>query len=324
MEASPSKRRVLASLDTNTRSPAAGSRLTASKLEIPGACTPTTLAHLKRSLDQENITQSPTPAKKPRMLIAEDNSRTTNIDAGNDALEEENAMDVKRERSGSPAEVTDSSLILDNSAIDTSLDTTITEPDADALAPSLPVTPAPRRRPVLTREEARQKAEILRLRLGLASYKVRTGQTDVPLERLKLKPIPGQASPQRWQRQCPQSPQLPRLPSPSRRRSIQGDGQKDTSHKLQRQWTKEPVTQRKALPTAPLQRSNSGTSFGEARDRTLSPKELSPKFVALPTPLNTSIVSLPEDSGDESSTKSLLSGGLQGGAASGLLNLSRG
>ena len=30
-----------------------------------------------------------------------------------------------------------------------------------------------------------QKAEILRLRLGLASYKVRTGQTDVPLERLQ-------------------------------------------------------------------------------------------------------------------------------------------
>lgn len=30
-----------------------------------------------------------------------------------------------------------------------------------------------------------QKAEILRLRLGLASYKVRTGQTEVPLERLQ-------------------------------------------------------------------------------------------------------------------------------------------
>lgn len=31
-----------------------------------------------------------------------------------------------------------------------------------------------------------QKAEILRLRLGLASYKLRTGQTDVPLEQLEL------------------------------------------------------------------------------------------------------------------------------------------
>lgn len=38
-----------------------------------------------------------------------------------------------------------------------------------------------------------QKAEILRLRLGLASYKLRTGQTDVPLERLQIKPIPGRA-----------------------------------------------------------------------------------------------------------------------------------
>jgi hypothetical protein len=35
-----------------------------------------------------------------------------------------------------------------------------------------------------------QRAEILRLRLGLASYKVRTGQTDVPLEDLVCKPLP--------------------------------------------------------------------------------------------------------------------------------------
>lgn len=35
-----------------------------------------------------------------------------------------------------------------------------------------------------------QKAEILRLRLGLASYKVRTGQTSVPLADLVVKPLP--------------------------------------------------------------------------------------------------------------------------------------
>lgn len=32
---------------------------------------------------------------------------------------------------------------------------------------------------------------MLRLRLGLASYKVRTGQTDVPLDQLKVKPLLG-------------------------------------------------------------------------------------------------------------------------------------
>ena len=34
-----------------------------------------------------------------------------------------------------------------------------------------------------------QKAETIRLRLGLAAYKVRTGQTDVPLEHLQVRPI---------------------------------------------------------------------------------------------------------------------------------------
>ena len=36
-----------------------------------------------------------------------------------------------------------------------------------------------------------QKAEILRLRLGLASYKLKTGQTDLPLDQLQMRPLPG-------------------------------------------------------------------------------------------------------------------------------------
>lgn len=36
-----------------------------------------------------------------------------------------------------------------------------------------------------------QKAEILRLRLSLATYKVKTGQADVPLEKLQVRPVPG-------------------------------------------------------------------------------------------------------------------------------------
>ncbi|KAI1487784.1 hypothetical protein F5X96DRAFT_672328 [Biscogniauxia mediterranea] len=328
MEASPSKRRVLAPLDANTRSPAAGPRLTASKLEIPRASTPTKMAHLKRYLDQENTSQSPKSIKRPRTLIGEDNGKSMSTGVDSNAADKQSPEDMKRERSGSPTEAGDSSSIFDNSVIDTSQDTTITEPDADPLAPPLVVAPPPpRQRPAMTREEARQKAEILRLRLGLASYKVLTGQTDVPLERLKLKPLPGQASPRQRQQQRhgPPSPELPYLPSPPRRRSIQGD-REDEASRLQQQRSKEPGTQRKALPTAsPLHRSNSSAGSSQARARTSSPRESSPKLAAqLPTPLNTSIISLREDSGQESSAKGPPSGGLQSGAANGLLSLSRG
>ncbi|KAF9872663.1 hypothetical protein CkaCkLH20_09842 [Colletotrichum karsti] len=89
-------------------------------------------------------------------------------------------------RSASP----DSSSVFDNSAMDTTQNTTIlTEPDLEQQTRTLPPS-RPRR--LLTREEARQKARILRLKLGLANYKLQTGQEDVPLDRLQMKPIPGQ------------------------------------------------------------------------------------------------------------------------------------
>lgn len=106
-------------------------------------------------------------------------------------------QDSKQEKSpsrGSTPEEDDSSL-FDNDASWTS----VTTPGG---------SPAQRR---MTREQARevlsptpvhhvvgfarltevhQKAEILKLKLGLASYKVRTGQTDVPLSQLVAKPLP--------------------------------------------------------------------------------------------------------------------------------------
>ncbi|KAL2155907.1 hypothetical protein VTH82DRAFT_649 [Thermothelomyces myriococcoides] len=96
-----------------------------------------------------------------------------------------------RHRSASP----DAPSVFDNSVVENSQATVLTEPDAagpnSAPVPasaSLPAPlPTPRGRPRLTREQAREKAEILRLRLGLASYKVRTGQTDVPLDRLEAR-----------------------------------------------------------------------------------------------------------------------------------------
>ncbi|KAI1504243.1 hypothetical protein F5X99DRAFT_372946 [Biscogniauxia marginata] len=317
MDASPTKRRVLAPLDANTKSPAAGPRLPASKLEIPRASTPSDSGSLKRTLDQENVPQSPTPAKKPRVSSAGGNIQSTTLEADKNALQKDPGH-VKRERSVSPAEAADSSSIFDNSAIDTSQDTTITEPDAEVSAPPLPVPAPPPRRPAMTREEARQKAEVLRLRLGLASYKVRTGQTDVPLERLKLKPLPDQASPQQRQRQRQrsQSPQLPRLPSPSPRRSIPGDG---CNRHTPQERSKEPgTTQRKALPAGPLQRSSSGLSQAHARVL-LSPRgEESPRSLLLP-PLALSL----RDDGDHDHDGSNRGGGPQSGAVKGLLNLSR-
>ncbi|KAK7225513.1 hypothetical protein V2G26_013516 [Clonostachys chloroleuca] len=77
-------------------------------------------------------------------------------------------------RSQSP----EASSIFDTSANDSSW---ATEPEA---------SPAPR---VMTRQQAMEKAEILRLRLGLASYKFRTGQTSVPLANLQKMPLPPRA-----------------------------------------------------------------------------------------------------------------------------------
>ncbi|KAK3989509.1 hypothetical protein QBC44DRAFT_396018 [Cladorrhinum sp. PSN332] len=90
------------------------------------------------------------------------------------------------------------SSVFDYSALDQSQETsTLTEPDiipvalpqqavsAPASAIQPPPPPPSSSRSRLTREQARQKVETLRLRLGLANYKVRTGQTDVPLEQLE-------------------------------------------------------------------------------------------------------------------------------------------
>ncbi|KAK3340490.1 hypothetical protein B0H65DRAFT_472589 [Neurospora tetraspora] len=41
----------------------------------------------------------------------------------------------------------------------------------------------------LANQAARQKAEIIRLRLSLAAYKIQTGQTDVPLEQLEVRSL---------------------------------------------------------------------------------------------------------------------------------------
>ncbi|UKZ51536.1 hypothetical protein TrVGV298_005296 [Trichoderma virens] len=89
-------------------------------------------------------------------------------------------------RSRSPSLETSS--LFDSSAGDASW-TTTTEPDIMAATTAATLLAGTRPR-ALTREQAREKAEILRLRLGLAGYKLRTGQTSVPLSELQRKPLP--------------------------------------------------------------------------------------------------------------------------------------
>ncbi|OAA80668.1 cyclin-dependent kinase [Akanthomyces lecanii RCEF 1005] len=67
--------------------------------------------------------------------------------------------------------------------------TTATD-DVGVMVPVVVAARPPPPRVVLTREQAREKIEILRLRLGLASYKLRTGQVSVPLADLQARPLP--------------------------------------------------------------------------------------------------------------------------------------
>uniref|UniRef100_L2FY44 Cyclin-dependent kinase n=1 Tax=Colletotrichum fructicola (strain Nara gc5) TaxID=1213859 RepID=L2FY44_COLFN len=66
---------------------------------------------------------------------------------------------------------------------------------AAAASPAPAATSTPPPAPAQTEEDmpdAKEKARILRLKLGLANYKLQTGQEDVPLDRLQVKPLPGQ------------------------------------------------------------------------------------------------------------------------------------
>ncbi|KAF3065271.1 putative cyclin-dependent kinase protein [Daldinia childiae] len=145
---------------------------------------------------------------------------------------------------------------LDNSAIDITLETTVIDPYLEVVAPAPPTPPAPaRRRSTMTREEARQKAEMLRLRLGLASYKVRTGQTDVSLEQLEAQTL--------LKSRRPQEPSLPPLSQITHTGEEHDRDGEDHGDKV-------PSSGRKALPTAwPLSRGSSfdkgplGTEMGQ-------------------------------------------------------------
>jgi hypothetical protein len=259
METSPSKRRVLGTLDANVQSPAANKNQ--GQLKI------TPLSHdsgNKRPLEGTEATPSKrvcTPVRPQHSLAAEDAS----------------PKDDTKDGSASP----EASSVFDNSAVDVTTATCTTEPDSEAALPSSP----PRlRRPTLTREEARQKAEILRLRLGLAGYKLRTGQENVPLERLQVRRVPDGGA--------------LRVP----RRSPDGDG----------------TSERRADPPVILTDENDGhqQALPMPQAHPSPEKALLPRLP--PAALNTPTRTRCDD--DERLTSSAI----RGGAAKGLLSLSRG
>ncbi|KAB5570426.1 hypothetical protein GE09DRAFT_1103244 [Coniochaeta sp. 2T2.1] len=200
---SPTKRRVLGFLDPNA-SPRPNARLDTKqvsnniaggsplkKVTVFSAPPSSQTAADKRPLLFGELPHHDLlhPAKK---VCQEDNRRdmTGQVSSrdGETGRDQTNTAPERR-HSASP----EPSSVFDTSAIDTSQATNITEPDvvaitAAAAAAVSTLGPIPRSptRPRLTREQAKEKAEILKLRLGLASYKLRTNQTDIPLDQLEL------------------------------------------------------------------------------------------------------------------------------------------
>ncbi|KAI1128052.1 hypothetical protein F5Y10DRAFT_181908 [Nemania abortiva] len=238
---SPSKRRALAPVDANTRSPLGAPRLLPSKLDLPKSqmalgTSPIEPSTIKRAIEQESDRETSEPAKKPRLSNAGTEPRSPQ----NEGPLQKEVDGTPRPRSTSPEE----SSVFDNSTVDNSQLTVISEPDVETAA--APPTTAPAvvenrpRQGSMTREEARQKAEILRLRLGLASYKVRTNQADVPLERLQVRPVLG-----KFPKQSPPTVLLPPLLAASPR-GVAGIPQRDEAKRLSSPARIEAAPSRKA------------------------------------------------------------------------------
>ncbi|KAI8953938.1 hypothetical protein F4801DRAFT_596635 [Xylaria longipes] len=259
---------------------------------------------LKRPIEQDNDGEAPDSAKKRRL----NDARAESHSPRNERPVVKDVNDIQRLRSVSPED----SSVFDNSTIDNSQVTAISEPDVDTtVAP--PVAENRPRQGSMTREEARQKAEILRLRLGLASYKVRTNQADVPLERLQVRPWPGRRLP----RQTPAAGLLPPSQATSPRSIAlaamsRSNGEKRLSSPAR---IERPLPQ-PVLPTASLRREESGSSVAGVdvdKSPTRRPK---PEQTPSPACLNTPQRKLIE-------TEDALSDSELGGAAEGLLSLSQ-
>ncbi|KAI0402733.1 hypothetical protein F4802DRAFT_343244 [Xylaria palmicola] len=319
--ASPSKRRALAPVDANTRSPLGAARLSPSKLDLSKAKTnlgPSLVQSrpIKRPIeedyDQENNGVAPDSTKKRRLSEAGAASHVPKNERPPSKEVDENT----RPRSVSPEDPS----IFDNSTIENSQVTVISEPDVETTTSHAAAAATAESRPrqgSMTREEARQKAEILRLRLGLASYKVRTNQADVPLEKLQVRPIRG-----KFPRPISSMVlSLPPLPAASSPRNMTTMSRKQPEKKR----SDSPVrtagpSPRRVLPTAPSQRRESGASAPRcaetAADKSPAGKREPEQTLPPPAGLNT-----PERRAAE--REDAVSDSELGGAAEGLLSLSQ-
>ncbi|KAG4432425.1 hypothetical protein IFR05_012083 [Cadophora sp. M221] len=200
----------------------------------------------------------------------------------------------------------------DNSGLNDSQNTTITIPDDSPLPPR----PSP-----LTREELRQKAREIKLRLSLASYKVRTNQIDIPISRLEIRssstssripPLPRNTS------QCSHSQEASRPPTAQHIPSIN----------LERPSTENMRSQPVTIPSSPpTDRSTLGNS-----ERFMSPTKVAndPTREGLATPLlprqRQGVLNPPSLGGSpswEDRGSDVTSSVVKGRAADGLLSLMR-
>lgn len=152
-----------------------------------------------------------------------------------------------------------------------------------------------------------QKAEILRLRLGLAKYKVKTGQSDVPLEQLEAQAHSRQVGPESL-----------------RDRILQ------FSRNIERTAAAVRATAtRRPLPEAPSARrefSSSATDWADAEEDEVTRYDTQEEdaLPKLPPPRrNAEPPTTPRRKRPENEEPHMSSSALQNGAASRLLSLSR-
>ncbi|KUI65448.1 hypothetical protein VM1G_00916 [Cytospora mali] len=360
--ATPTKRRVLGALDVNVQMSPRSPKVFGSPLK-KGSSRETTagLSRHATPSPRKAISKEVTPKKRPlgeeasvhpiaKKLCSETTTKTevdfpsVNVEAVEkhatvqDADEDEPAapQPAGGRRSISP----DASSLFDTSVMNTSQDTTITEPDTDApittttttvTAPvstpasildtltSLPPPPPPPRR-VPTREEFRQKAEILRLRLSLATYKVKTGQADVPLEKLQVRPVPGMTT-----RRTP----LPSMSAHTIQRSTPAQQWYRSRAPPGRDGTAAAAAAAEGEGEEVVEGEGEGEGESESHEGAgKSAGSLLPEKNALPKLPAPSLVSTPRkrrtEEEEEEEEISLTSSALRGGAAKGLLSLSHG
>ncbi|TLS29549.1 hypothetical protein PpBr36_00430 [Pyricularia pennisetigena] len=185
---SPSKRRVLGDLDVNVSSPKRKNML---KTAAPGAKPESSLLSeetRKRRFAAMAGNATTENEQLKRTCLDSTTADEENFPAAAQQLQQQQQVPDEsdsQQAAASPA----ASSVFDTSAHDTTLATTVTEPDTDGPNILRSVAAAASSRIPSRAELTRQTAETLRLRLRLAAYKLKTGQADVPLEQLQMRPV---------------------------------------------------------------------------------------------------------------------------------------